>query len=140
MHLVNTEDWTYDQIAAHGAEITAGLKAYADTFPDEVTVHGLFEDIISGAFNLWLVMEGDDVRCVVLTKIEQSTHTGMKKLQVVAMGGTEGVIATPMIDQIEAFAKDRGCKKMHIFARKGWGRILRKHGYDGEYAVVEKAL
>ena len=44
------------------------------------------------------------------------------------------------IDDIAAWAKRQGCKKMEVFARPGWERVLKHKGYVKTHVQIEKEL
>ncbi|WP_298255830.1 hypothetical protein [Bradyrhizobium sp.] len=43
-----------------------------------------------------------------------------------------------LVDRIEAYARDEGCGRVHIFGRKGWLRVL--EGYEARHVVMDKLL
>jgi N-acyl-L-homoserine lactone synthetase len=44
------------------------------------------------------------------------------------------------MDQICEWARKEGCKKMEIFARPGWERILKHKGFRKTHVQIEREL
>ena len=45
-----------------------------------------------------------------------------------------------MQESAEHFAKMNGCAMMSVSGRKGWQRVLGKHGYGNTLTVLEKRI
>ena len=45
-----------------------------------------------------------------------------------------------VLEDIEEFARVIGCKYTTIHGRKGWSRVLDKHGYKSPYTTLMKEL
>lgn len=135
----NTSTWPFEDIARHGAVITAHLKKYADAFPTDATVESLFRDITEGRRVLWLVKDADDVVCIAISEVVLS-DIGVPYGRVVAISGDRGLEAALLLPEVEAWAKAKGAVKMQQFTRLGMGRKLREQGYTGNLMLVEKDL
>ena len=44
------------------------------------------------------------------------------------------------VEDLEAWAKDQGCKKMELFARPGWEKVMKPKGYKKTHVQIEKEL
>jgi hypothetical protein len=135
----NTSTWPFEDIARHGAAITAHLKKYADAFPTDATVESLFRDITEGRRVLWLVMDDDRVECIALTEVTLS-DIGVPYGRVAVITGDRGGEAASLIDQVEKWAKSKGAVKMQQATRLGMSRKLRAQGYKPTLMIVEKDL
>ena len=65
----------------------------------------------------------------------QQTDAG-KVCVITACAGARMSRWLPLIEKIEAYAKNEGCKCVRIFGRKGWLRLL--DGYRQRYAIIDK--
>lgn len=140
MKIYNTQDWEPERVFRYGPEITAAMRKLVDRFPREVTMKSLAEDIISGRQRLWLVLEGEDFRSFVLTEFKTTPATEIKTVYITAMGGDDGVNATPLIAEIEAWAKAEGATQAKVIGRWGWKRPLAQEGYNMDAVVYRKEL
>ena len=57
---------------------------------------------------------------------------------IAVCGGSDMKRWLPLIEQIEAYAKHEGCKRVRIYGRKGWLRVL--DGYDEKHIIMDKEL
>ena len=135
--IVNTEDWTYDQLAPYGRDITAAMKKLAEKFPEDVSVAGLAHECLTGARQLWLILDQDGkFVSFCATAVKTVEATGTKIVTLTSHAGAEGL---PCVDDmcraIEAWAKKQGADFTAAEGRRGWGRELARHGYR-EYAVI----
>jgi len=85
---------------------------------------------------LWVV--GDYVAAAV-TQIQK--HPGHTTLLVVALGGS-GLTDwfDELMDDLEGYARDIGCKYIEEFGRDGWEKVSKHRGYKKVYVVMRKEL
>ena len=92
-----------------------------------------------GTFQLWLIVgDNDKVYASVVTEVRN-----YPKIKVCDIKITTGVMYKRWfhhIDDIAAWAKRQGCKKMEVFARPGWERVLKHKGYVKTHVQIEKEL
>tara|TARA_R100000353_G_scaffold168531_1_gene131105 strand:- start:272 stop:655 length:384 start_codon:yes stop_codon:yes gene_type:complete len=62
-----------------------------------------------------------------------------KSLHIFLAGGNLDTIVD-MRESAEHFAKINGCAMMSVSGRKGWQRVLGKHGYGNTLTVLEKRI
>lgn len=62
-----------------------------------------------------------------------------KSLHIFLAGGNLDTIVD-MQESAENFAKINGCAMMSVSGRKGWQRVLGKHGYGNTLTVLEKRI
>lgn len=93
-------------------------------------------DVLSGKHLLWVAWNGQTVDAAATTQL---IKVGDRKIcVVVACGGSDMPKWLPLIDGIEAFARNEGCVEMRIGGRKGWERVL--SGYRARYVTLQKEL
>ncbi|CCE04134.1 conserved hypothetical protein [Bradyrhizobium sp. STM 3843] len=89
---------------------------------------------------LWLALGGDSnavaIDAVAITSL-QLTDAG-KVCVITACEGRGMGRWLPLIAGIEAYAKAEGCKRMRIFGRKGWLRVLQ--GYRQRHVIMDKEI
>ena len=106
---------------------STGLSAFAD----------IEHDILRGNALLWLAVVGEGggarIDAVASTSLQQ-TDSG-KVCIITACTGANMARWLPLINHIEAYAKDEGCRCVRIFGRKGWLRVL--EGYRATSVVLD---
>lgn len=104
----------------------------------EETTDQVLECLLLKLAQLWTVMEGDDLKAVVVTEI-CILKDGSKVCNVWAAAGSGinrwlGYMAT-----IEAWAKENGCRAVVVDrARIGWRRLMRD--YKITHVTLEKEI
>lgn len=104
-------------------------------FP-QCTADGFLEDCLGGDVQIWIVMEGREKLCTVLTCLVE--YHAWKAARVIGLAGKDMGSWIHMTPRVEAWAKDNGCKTIEIWGRKGWKRV--HGGYDERITVLEKEL
>ena len=94
------------------------------------------QDILSGRSLLWLALNGKVIQAAAATVLINS-EIG-KVCVITACGGTGMKRWLPLLDGIEAYAKDEGCARVRIYGRKGWLRVL--DGYREKHVIMDKEL
>lgn len=130
LKIINTQDWSIEQIAPYGRDLTAAMTKLCERFPDDLTVKSIMADIINGKNQLWLILdENDKFKAFVTTEIFVSEFTDKKRLHLCDLGGEGGVYLADLVTELEKFALSQGIKEIHAMGRFGWQRQLAKHGY-----------
>ncbi len=124
------EIWPLAAPLLHAAIARTGLSAFAD----------LERDILRGDALLWLAVGGGEgapmIEATASTSL-QLTDAG-KVCVITACSGKDMTRWLPLIAGIETYAKEEGCRRVRIFGRKGWLRVL--DGYEEEHIVMDKEL
>lgn len=93
-------------------------------------------DVISGRALLWIGWDGSEIVAAVVTQINETDAD--KVCVIVACGGFGMRDWLPLLDRLEAYARDDGCGLMRIFGRKGWARVLKD--YRPTRVIMDKRL
>ena len=124
------EIWLHVAPLLRRAIARTGLSAFAD----------IERDVLRGNALLWLAASGEagtaTIEAVASTALQQ-TDSG-KVCIITACAGANMARWLPLINHIEAYAKNEGCTCVRIFGRKGWLRVL--EGYREEQVVMDKEL
>lgn len=130
LKIINTQDWSIEQIAPYGRDLTAAMTKLCERFPDDLTVKSIMADIINGKNQLWLILdETEKFKAFVTTEIFVSEFTNKKRLHLCDLGGEGGVYLADLVTELEKFALSQGITEIHAMGRFGWQRQLAKHGY-----------
>lgn len=140
LRIVDPTPWRWEQLAPFAPAIGEHLQRLAAEFPDTGTAQSLQDDIFSGAKRLWLVLDGEELRSIVLTAEETVKGTGVRLVSVVGMAGADGPEAVPLLAEIEAWARSRGAQGMRVYGREGWRRLLKAQGYRFNSLTLGKTL
>jgi hypothetical protein len=93
-------------------------------------------DVRAGQALLWLVWNAPFIKAAAVTQLARSERS--KVCMIVACGGEGMTLWLPLIEKIEAYARDEGCDAVRILGRKGWMRVLKD--YRAPRVVLEKRL
>jgi hypothetical protein len=107
-----------------------GLSAFAD----------IEREILDGKALLWIATIGESGQLSIdaaASTILQQTDAG-RVCVITACGGRRMAGWLPLIANLEAYARDEGCRSIRIFGRLGWQRVL--DGYRRTNVVLDKPL
>jgi hypothetical protein len=93
-------------------------------------------DILAGKSLLWLCIEDERILCAGATALRK-TDFGLACV-IVACGGADRAKWVHLLAKIEDYAMAEGCKRIRMFGRGGWRRVLK--GYRLQSVVLEKEL
>ena len=113
------------------ALIQRSLK-YENTHSIENVLH----DLRSGKAQLWVAGDGNTVEGIAVTCITEYPQTTTCLIWLCAGNGREKY--TPLISNIEQWAKAQGCASISLEGRPGWERVLTD--YDKTKIVLEKVF
>lgn len=133
---MNTQDWSFDRLAPYTRQITAAMKQLHEKFPQDIDVKALALECATGVRQLWLILDENEAFISFCCTSVQNAPTGLKIVTLSTHAGAEGLdCVQDMCATIEAWAVEQGADFTAAEGRRGWGRALRKHGYE-EYAVI----
>lgn len=138
LHL--TTNWSIDEIYIYGPLITAALRKLIGMYPEGATLKSIADEIFSGALQLWLMLDGDNFKGIVLTEMKTVEATGHKSVMVTGLAGEDGIELAPHIATIEAWAAEEGADCVLPIGRVGWKKPLAPLGYRIDRVVYRKDL
>jgi hypothetical protein len=100
------------------------------------SIDELESDVLSGRQLLWLALLDCQILAAATTHLIRPRE--YKVCVLTACAGHHRETWLPLKERIEQYARDEGAKKMQLFGRKGWERVL--DGYHVEHVVLEKVL
>jgi len=100
----------------------------------------ILEYLKEGTMQLWMAIDKDTnaVLCVCVTEIRQYPNFKVCDLRITT--GNDYERWYDYMDSICKWAKSNGCKKMEVFARPGWERILKSKGFVKTHVQIEREL
>ncbi|MGY4159038.1 hypothetical protein ACVINW_004880 [Bradyrhizobium sp. USDA 4461] len=93
-------------------------------------------DILTGRGLLWLAWDGKAIAAAATTVLINSDIG--KVCVITACGGTGMMRWLPLLEGIEAYAREEGCVRVRIYGRKGWLRVL--DGYREKHVIMDKEI
>ena len=124
------EIWPHVAPLLRQAIARTGLSAFSD----------IERDVLLGRALLWLAVENEQGRAVLVAAAStslQQTDAG-KVCVITACAGRHMSRWLPLIERIEDYARNEGCRCVRIYGRKGWLRALQ--GYAQRNVVLDKEL
>jgi hypothetical protein len=96
----------------------------------------ILERLLSRDFQLWIVGQ---YQAACVTQI--TIYPQHKVCLVVALGG-EGMDEwlDELMDTVEDWAAQNGCRYVEEYGRKGWLKVGKKRGYGEVYTVMRKSI
>lgn len=91
---------------------------------------------LSGEWHMWVVYDGS-YRAVLATELFHEA-SGMKAARIVFCTGLGAKQWVGLVADIEQWAREQGCARVEMLARKGWARHL--EDYKLSHVLLEKAL
>ena len=95
------------------------------------TLMDIFYGLLRAEMQLWL---WDNTALVTELQVDKS---GKKRCVLVALGGDSMSEWLQCLPLVESWAKDEGCKEVHIYGRIGWAKLT---GYDVHWTKLAKEL
>lgn len=96
---------------------------------NETPIEEVERELACGLMLLWLGVDGPEIVSAGITQLSGGVCT------LVAYGGRR---EDHLMETIENYARDEGCKKVRVIGREGWKRVLKQ--YRQPYIVLEKAI
>src|SRR5882757_6508046 len=90
-------------------------------------------DILAGRSLLWIAWNGRTIEAAAATILINSEIGNVCIITVCGGSGMRRWVS--LIDQIEAYAKREGCKRVRIFGRKGW--LCALDGYAEKHIIMD---
>jgi len=93
-----------------------------------------------GIMQLWVAFDNKEkkIKCVTVTEVKQYPKYKVCDCRITT--GTDYKSWVDFMDNVVNWARANGCKKMEIFTRPGWERILKRKGFVKTHVQLEKML
>lgn len=91
------------------------------------TVEDVAVQCLQGITQLWIVARGRKVIGAVVTSLIR--YPQMSTLRMAYLGGEDlASWVDPLVDVMEQYARDHGCRGVEFSGRRGWKRLFRERG------------
>jgi len=104
-------------------------------------VDDILRFLLNGQMQLWVVFctEEQQIYGHVVTEVKDYPRCKMLQVQYCAMEKNHmQYIDDKMQDLAEKFAKDTGCIGIEFIGRPGWGKHVKKRGYEVQSVMYQK--
>ena len=105
------------------------------------TVDDILRFLVSGTMQLWVVFNPEEGKIYghIITEIKPYPQCRMLTIQYCAMEPNHMVYVEDRMQELaEKFAKDNGCSGIEFIGRPGWGKHIKKYGYDVQSVSYQK--
>jgi hypothetical protein len=102
-----------------------------------ISAADVFDRIVQRRMTLWGIYDRGRLSGAMVTQIE--TGSRGKALNVIALGGSDmDQWLEPLIEALTAYGKNNRCRYIFEMGRRGWLRVLDKHGWvDGPATMIK---
>lgn len=137
--IVNASEWPLERIAPYMSDVLREMSRLAKRFPKDVTTAALFNDFLSGARTLWLILYDGNFISMAMTRVDTVNATGERIATLCDLAGRDvKAYAAELCMALEQWADQQKCGVLAVEGRKGWEPILAKHGYRAERVLYRK--
>lgn len=98
----------------------------------EYTKDGIYEELLSGAQKLWVVVRGKEIIYMLTTKINVYENPKRKIGYLISAGGVDKSNTHPLfmfMKDADEWGRLNECDYMLTYIRKGGRRIMKKYGW-----------
>jgi hypothetical protein len=138
LHL--TTDWSLERLFPYDPMVTAAIRKLISMYPEGATLKSVADEILAGDLQLWLMLDGEDFKGIVLTEIKTVDATGYKAVLITGLAGEDGIELSSHIHQIETWAESIGADCVLPVGRVGWKKPLARFGYEIDRVIYRKDI
>ena len=105
------------------------------------TVDDIVRFIINGHMQLWMIFSPEEQKAYghVITEVKQYPQCKMLVIQYCAGEANHmQYVEDKMYDVLDSFAKDTQCAGIELIGRPGWGKHVKKYGYEVQSVSYQK--
>jgi|TARA_B110000908_G_scaffold73815_1_gene88935 hypothetical protein len=137
---MNLKRMSGDTLARRWSEIAPLVEEALIHGSGTVTSYGLFIQCLGAVAQCWVDEDAyGDIQGAAITRFEETE--GTRIFAIVTTTHPDWFSKGPeVLEFFEEFAEAEGCAKVNIYGRRGWQRVLSKHGYYEPYTIITKDL
>lgn len=109
------------------------------TWNDYFTLQYFYERIANGTFQLFIMVDQEE-EIILATIAQMVQYPNTATMNFLWMGGKEAKRGIEYLPDLEIMLKKLGIKKIVFTGRKGFLRLLKRHGYEQRAIAFEKDL
>ena len=126
-----------DTLPAADARVRPHIEKMAAGSSGRYLADDIFAGIASGQFQLWVVLRGHDLLCVLVTSIE--TFPQIREMRMIGVSGRDYKAWIPLFPELETIAREHfGCARIAALHLPRFRHAL--PGYLTTHWLSEKAL
>jgi hypothetical protein len=130
----------YSSIDDVWAEVEPMLKKGIQHGDGELDTKDILKMLIERSMQLWVLWDYDGDRIVMAGVTEIISYPRLKVCRAVVLGGERVSEWMTYIDEIERWAKYKGCDRMEAYGRRGLAKKMESIGYSNTYVVMRKTI
>jgi hypothetical protein len=112
------------------------LEGAANYSYGRYSVKDIKNGLLTKPQSLWIAFEDSKILGVVITSI--TYYPSMTALDMVFTGGIElKRWKKPMLNILQKYAKDNGCKIIESYGRVGWEKVFKQDGFKRRFMFYE---
>jgi len=124
-------------IASVWPHVNRRIQSFIDRSNGRHTLEATASRLANWEWQLWLVSHDKAVAGCVITQAYVSDG-GLKICEILACMGDDATQWVHLLDEIEQWAAENGCKRVQAWARKGWAKHLPE--YKLTHVLLEKDI
>lgn len=105
------------------------------------TVDDILRFVVNGTMQLWVVFQPEEGKIFghVITEVKQYPQCKMLVIQYCA-GEKNNMkyCEAKMYELLDKFAKENGCAGIEFIGRPGWGKHIKKYGYEVQSVMYQR--
>lgn len=105
----------------------------------DVGTEDIYAALHAGANQLWVIVDEDTLKAVIVTEVFQHPRSRILKILHVAGKDMPGWL-NEALDTMKRFAADMDCNRISADGRLGWAKHAPKHGFREAHRVFEMEL
>lgn len=106
----------------------------------ELDTRDILRLLLERAMQLWVLWDYAEDRVVMAGVTEIVNYPKMKVCRAVVLGGERLGEWMNYIQEIETWAKNKGCERMEAYGRRGLAKKMEDIGYSNTYVVMRKKI
>lgn len=99
----------------------------------------LFEAMLAGTMQLWTIEKDGRIAACLVTEIV-TYPTGLQVMSFVIVTGARRKEWVGLWPLLAEWATGVGCQRIESWARPGWSREMKRHGWVETHRLIEKEL
>lgn len=111
-------------------------RAIKESAVQSDTTDDVLEQSLNGESQVWVYGTPDDIKLVVTTKIKLFDNYGNVCI-IEYTAGQDLAICQYVFSKIKQWSEDTGCRKIIMYGRDGWKRVLGKLGVKAVGTIYE---
>ncbi len=139
--VVNVSRKPFEYLEPHLPAFFAALDKLIARYPDDITRDEVLIECDSGERTLWFIFEDGKFLSFAMTKDRKITSTGIRVAKLCDLAGERALEAADEIcEALEGWADAIEAPIRDIEGRVGWGRELKKRGYEVHAVLYRKKV